>query len=209
LAELAHSEGEAALAQQLHEQALRMYQALGTPKGTAYALLEMGDKEQIRGDLVRARELHEQATAIWRGLDDRYALGVELSNLGSVLTPLGELERSRAVSIESLAILMELRSGTAVFPLMNLGIVACALGQPVQAARLLGAAEAARRPLGWGINVCLRRAYQNALSSLRVQLGESGFASAWREGEALSLEHAAALAMADERVGAEVRGPGV
>jgi hypothetical protein len=44
----------------------------------------------------------------------------------------------------------------------------------------------------------MKCAYDRALSSLRDQLGETAFAAAWREGQAMSLQEAATLAMSDE-----------
>jgi hypothetical protein len=61
---------------------------------------------------------------------------------------------------------------------------AAVCGQPDEAARLLGAASALRDrtgnpPVG-------PRARERALATARAELGESGFASAWAEGRALT-----------------------
>lgn len=55
-----------------------------------------------------------------------------------------------------------------------------------------------RRPTGRGINATLRREYDRTVASLRDQLGEAAFAAAWREGQALTVEQAVALAMSDD-----------
>jgi len=195
MGELAFSAGDPTRGQALHEQAMAMFQDLGTLEAAAWTLLRLGDQAFIKGDLVRARELHEKSAAMWRSQNDRAVLGVELCNLGFVLIPSGELERSRALLIESLSLVLELMSDLADWPLLSLGVLAHVQGQPVRAVRLLGAADAVRRPSGRGITACERREYDRALSSLRAQLGEAAFAAAWREGQALTLEQAAALAM--------------
>jgi len=70
--------------------------------------------------------------------------------------------------------------------------------QPASTDDLLGAADAVRRPTGRGINAALRREYDRTVASLRDQLGEAAFAAAWREGQALTVEQAVALAMSDD-----------
>jgi len=198
MGELAYSAGDPARGQELHEQALAVFHNLDTPKAAAWALLDLGRQTYMRGDLVRARELHEKSVAMWRCLDDRSILGVSLDNLGAVLIPLGELERSRALLLESLSILLELKSSVVDWPVVDLGIWAQAWRQPVRAVRLLGAADTLRQPTGRSVAVRQRREYDRAVASLRAQLGEEAFAAAWCEGQALSLAQAAALAMSDE-----------
>ena len=84
------------------------------------------------------------------------------------------------------------------WPLTDLGVLACARGRPVQAARLLAGADALRRPTGRGINQVMRRAYDETVALLRGQMGEAAFAAEWREGQRLTLQEAVALAMSDE-----------
>jgi non-specific serine/threonine protein kinase len=197
MGELAYSAGDPAGGQELHERALAVFGDGSPPEAAAWALLVLGDQSVAKGEMVRARALHEESLAMWRCLGDRSVLGVELSNLASVLIPLGELERSRTLLIESLSILLELKSGVVDLPLGNLGILACAQAQPVRAVRLLGAADALRRPTGRGISACERREYERAVASLHAQLGEMAFAAAWREGQALSLDQAVVLATSE------------
>jgi len=89
MGELAFSAGDPTRGQALHEQAMAMFQDLGTLEAAAWTLLRLGDQAFIKGDLVRARELHEKSAAMWRSQNDRAVLGVELCNLGFVLIPSG------------------------------------------------------------------------------------------------------------------------
>jgi hypothetical protein len=75
--------------------------------------------------------------------------------------------------------------------------VVVALGQPLRGARLGGAAEAQREALGVPLAPATRSDQDQALRALRAALGEEGFAAAWAEGQALSLEEAVALALQD------------
>jgi DNA-binding CsgD family transcriptional regulator len=77
-----------------------------------------------------------------------------------------------------------------------LGILAAARERHADAARLLAAADAARRPLqylapGFAAD---RQAAARAASQARQALGDDGFARAWEQGRALALDDAVAYA---------------
>jgi hypothetical protein len=77
-----------------------------------------------------------------------------------------------------------------------LGVLAAARERHADAARLLAAADAARRPLqylapGFTAN---RDAAARAASQARHALGDDGFAQAWEQGQALALDDAVAFA---------------
>jgi hypothetical protein len=75
--------------------------------------------------------------------------------------------------------------------LAQLAAVAAAQGQPLKAARLLGAAavlhEASANPQ--------RLDHDRQAADLRAALGEAAFAAAWAEGRAMPLEAAVSLAL--------------
>jgi hypothetical protein len=104
---------------------------------------------------------------------------------------------------EGLAVSREMRSPLqSVECLEGLALVLAEQGQrPAgarRAARLLGAAEATRRALG-APRPPIERAEQEAtVLAARAALDEAAFATAWAEGEALSLEEAVAEALAEE-----------
>ena len=60
-----------------------------------------------------------------------------------------------------------------------------------QAARLFGAAEALRAPIGSVMDSVDQPEYERQLAILRLQLDEAAFAAAWAEGQAKTLEQAA------------------
>jgi DNA-binding CsgD family transcriptional regulator len=77
-----------------------------------------------------------------------------------------------------------------------LGVLAAARGRHADAARLLGAAEAARRPLMYLAPrfTADRRAAARAAEQARQALGDHGFAQAWEQGQTLTLDEAVAFA---------------
>jgi len=75
--------------------------------------------------------------------------------------------------------------------------VARARGEGARAARLWGAAAAARAALGAPPWPAFRPAHEASVAAARTALGEEAFAAAWEEGQALSLEQAIAAALDD------------
>ena len=76
-----------------------------------------------------------------------------------------------------------------------MGFIAVAQSRAQRAARLFGAAEAARESIGAQMTPAEREEYERRLSSLRRQLSEAEFTAGWAEGRGLSLDEAVAYAM--------------
>jgi hypothetical protein len=75
--------------------------------------------------------------------------------------------------------------------LLGLAEVDAALGEPVWAARLWGAAEVLSEASGGApIPPVEHAAYEQAVDAARAQLGEQAFAVAWAQGRAMSPEQA-------------------
>ena len=81
------------------------------------------------------------------------------------------------------------------FALDCLGIVAGDAGNHRSAARLFGAAEAARQRMGMVRFRVLEADDEARVAALRDALGQNDFDAAWSEGAALSIEEAAAYAL--------------
>jgi hypothetical protein len=120
--------------------------------------------------------------------------------LGIVLIHFGELDRSEALFKEAISIQLELGTGAISTSLSFLGFafLANAKGQPLRAVRLLGAFESLCKTTGYHIEGPEQPDYESNLTSLRVQLDESIFKSAWAEGAALTLDQVVELALSDE-----------
>jgi DNA-binding NarL/FixJ family response regulator len=73
--------------------------------------------------------------------------------------------------------------------------VALARGQPERAVRLLGAVEAARETSGVG-RISHAPYAERIAADARARLGESAFAAAWKQGQAVLFENALADAVA-------------
>jgi len=79
--------------------------------------------------------------------------------------------------------------------LAGLGSAAALDEEPERAGRLWGAAERLRQAIGCRSAPAARATYERAMAAARAQLGEEGFAAAWKAGAALTLEQAIAYAL--------------
>jgi hypothetical protein len=69
-------------------------------------------------------------------------------------------------------------------------------GQPAQAARLFGLAEALREAIGAPLLPHDRSRYGTTIAAAREQLDDEAWSRAWAEGRASSLDEAVALLLA-------------
>jgi len=192
--------GDFTRSRRLLERSLELYQDLSQPVDVAHVISWLGNLARVEGDLVRARELLEQSVALHRRLEDKIRLCYALVDLGAVLIHFGELDRSEALLKETLHIQSQLGMDITSTSLLLMGFASLAIarGQPLRAVRLLGAFESLCKVTGYHIEGPERPNYESNLTSLRAQLDESAFESAWAEGAALTLEQAIELALSDE-----------
>ena len=64
-----------------------------------------------------------------------------------------------------------------------------------RAARVFGAAAALREAIGSPLPPRCRASYQHTITTLRTQLGEEAFATAWDEGQTMTLAQAVAFTL--------------
>jgi predicted ATPase len=192
--------GNYAQSRHLLERSLKLYQDLNKSEHIAYVILWMGCLSLTEGDFVRARELLEQSVTLHRQLEDKIRLCYALADLGIVLIHFGELDHSEALFKETMSIQLKLGAGAISTSLlfMAFAFLANARSQPLRAVRLLGAWESLCKTTGYQIEGPERPDYESNLASLRAQLDESTFETAWAEGAALTLEQAIELALSDE-----------
>jgi tetratricopeptide (TPR) repeat protein len=164
----------------------------------ASVLTNQGITAERRGDYARAQRLLEESLALKTELGgNQWSKAVTLSALARVAQVQGEGARAAALFTQSLALTRELRlPREAAWCLEGLASLAAAQGQLERATRLLGAAEKLREANGIAIPAADRTSQAQDVARLRAASGEQAFASAWAEGQALSLEQAIAYALA-------------
>jgi non-specific serine/threonine protein kinase len=111
--------------------------------------------------------------------------------MGRLVFRQGDCERAAALFKESLALRKAHgdRGGIAAC-LTALAGVAIADGQPDQAARLFGAAEALRDAIHIPMPPAQRAEYDRQIAALQTSLNETALAAAWAEGRAMGPDQA-------------------
>jgi tetratricopeptide (TPR) repeat protein len=178
--------------------ALARTAAAGDTYFAAEALIFQGDGAFLRGDYERARRLYTESATPLRELGDRFFLAYPVRQLGHLALRRGDLDEAAALGKESLRLNREIVDGRGMAAsLAGLAGVALAHGQAARAARLLGAEEAQFRVLGIALFKTDQAEFDLHLAAARAQLGEATFTEAWAEGQAMTLDQAAAYALAE------------
>jgi tetratricopeptide (TPR) repeat protein len=197
---VAYEQGDYVRAQGLYEEALAIWREIGDKWGIAISLSNLGLVAYEQGDYVRAQGLHEQALAIRREIGDRQGIaksleGLALVAVGQACTAEARLQPTRAAGEETPASVPSISSAESTFS-----------GEIPQGGRertgdlwrravvLFAAARALRGAMGTPAPPVDQRRYDSALAKCREALGEEGYARAFAEGAALSLEEALQVA---------------
>jgi tetratricopeptide (TPR) repeat protein len=147
------------------------------------------------GDAEAARTTCEESLAIMRELGDQNGISRSLNNLGDLAYDRGDQKEARALFAENLSIARTLGDKHAIaYALEGMAASALALGAPLRAARVWGAAERLRQEIGSALPRNERPRYDRRVAGARAVAGASAFDRSWQEGRALTLDQAMALA---------------
>jgi tetratricopeptide (TPR) repeat protein len=190
--------GECERARAHGEEALALYRDGLDRLGMAVGLTHLASLSVIRGDYAQAVRLAEKAVELTCETEEQLWLQDALVVLGIALTEVGDTERAREVLVEGLT--RSSRSGyTSIVPeyLEGLAGLFTTCGQVERAARLYGAAEAAREHPGAALSPSARVRHEGHRESGRTQLGGAIWQAAWEEGQAMTLVEAIECALDD------------
>lgn len=198
------------LARALYEESLTLARALGDTRGTAIALVHLGDLAMEQGDLRAAQTYSTEGTALSRQLGDMEVLAWGLNTLGVVALGEGDAARAFALCEESLAFSQEWGSATHV-AIRRYWLARAALlaGDTTRAGALFEENVAASREAGveqieanslQGLgDVRLREQRLPEAYALHAQAVPGLQATSWRYALAYSLESFARLALLHTR----------
>jgi tetratricopeptide (TPR) repeat protein len=196
---LLHHDGDLAAARAHLTEGLRLARALAADYLTALALGGLGQVLAAQGQRDEARRLLQEALALAAAIGDRAGVGVHGAYLALLAGEAGNRVQAIAAWRTALVQIRELSNRFATaFSLTGIALLLAADGQGEGAARLLGAVAAGPH-LALSVDYFRRQlatAAAWAEAATRSALSEEAFAAAWAEGEALSLEQAADLALA-------------
>jgi predicted ATPase/DNA-binding CsgD family transcriptional regulator len=200
LAYLGWCQGRHSEALELYEQAVTHIRASGDALFTGLVLGALGWYTFLTGDLDGARRYKEESLAILRGLEAREALGLALLGLAHVVRKEGDRARLRLLLAESIALLREVGSPGIADWLSFVGQVQVDQAEYASGVRLLAAGCESVGPRVGSLRALLylmpseeRDAH---LATARSAMGEAAFQHAWAAGQAMTIQHAIAEALA-------------
>ncbi|MCR3752213.1 BTAD domain-containing putative transcriptional regulator [Lentzea californiensis] len=172
--------GDHAHARELNERALRLSREQSYKPGQIFAEINLGVIARRAGDLDTA-ENHLRTVLEW-DWEPGIGLWLILTELGFVAEQRGDAEAARARHLEGLTVARALGDQRAVAVAME-GLAGACLADslPAEAARLLGAAAAARRSVGATLPPAERADRDRVEAGVRQRLGDE-FAAEYSRG---------------------------
>ena len=190
LGQVALDQGDDSRARTLLEAGLMLHREAGDTLGSLGAHFFLERMLLAQGEVADARAYAEEHLALAKAIDFRSGIAGALTFLGRLALEEGNTALARELFDESLALLHEMNENVPLAVATNLqgiGVTLAALGRPMEAVRLWGAADALCALLPE------ERAFvARARAAVRAELSEEAFTAAWAEGHAMTLEQALA-----------------
>ncbi len=179
-----------ALAQQLAEQSLTYFREQDSIFYSAAPLGLLGLILLEHGELVTARPLLEESLAIDKKIGEETEDVQRSNGLARLLALQGDVLAARHLYQESLTLLFKFNvyKEQVAAALEGLATLSAGQGEPRQAARFWGAAEALREAIGAPMYPVYRASYTQAITRVRAKLGEQAFRTAWARGRGMTPE---------------------
>jgi predicted ATPase/DNA-binding SARP family transcriptional activator/Tfp pilus assembly protein PilF len=197
LGAIAVSLGEFAVATTSFQEAEQIYRELGATGDTAYTGTGLGDVAFYRAEYDVARAYYQEALALFREASNQRLIARVLGQLGRIECRQGNLAAAATLCAEGLTLRAKMGHKAGMVFILDQGFVEVALaaGQPLIAARILGAIDRARQELSRPRDPVETHQLEPLLAHMQAQLGDAAFKAAWAEGEAMSLEEVTAYAL--------------
>jgi predicted ATPase/class 3 adenylate cyclase len=175
------------------EEAVVLAREQDLPREIAAALIALAQLHRLQGALDAAEPLYLEALALSRKLGDRTSIAISLLNLAMVAISRGKVEAAPDMLRETIAITLEVGSEPLLQSVLDVAAgLAAQAGRWDRTARLLGAAEAIVRRLGFQRDAADAEFLRPLAAQARAALGAVAYAEAEAGGAALA--HDAALA---------------
>jgi len=194
LGNVAQVQGDYPAALRYYSQAMPIYEALADRRDTAACLFELGNIALEKADWAEAGERYRAAFALEQQIESRGGIANCLGALGRLALEQNLLVEAAGRLDEALHIYREMSIPAGVADILQaVAHLAYRQGRIVLGVQLVGAAEALRRRIGFIRVLCPVR-WQVVLTAMRAALPPEAFDLAYRQGEALTVEEAVAIA---------------
>jgi tetratricopeptide (TPR) repeat protein len=189
--------GDHARAAELMLRAVLLCREGGDEDGAINALMYLANTLLAQGDIEGAA-LHLETCEAWCRRAQHWArLPWLLPYLGYVRHRQGNDDAAYVLLSRALVLQQESqRTANLIETLERCAWIAADVRQPQRAARLFGAAEAARERIGWPFPPGEKPLSEGHLAQARADVDESAFAAAWAAGRAMTLDQAVDYALA-------------
>ena len=189
-------------ARSLYEQALILNRDLEDKRGIAASLVNLGNAAAKLQEATTARANYEESLFLNRELGNRIGVAIVLVNLGNLDCDQGDYAAARDYLVESLKICREIGEKWVVaHALEGMATVYKAQGQAERVVRFLASFQALSEAISYSLPPLEQEKQDRNLESLRATLGEEAFASAWKQGRAMTLDQAIVAAGEDASAG--------
>jgi predicted ATPase len=179
-------ETEAAIA--VTEEGLALFREAHDLPGIAQALNIIGEVARLAHDDTRARQAYEECLVVLQETGETRRIRLMYSNLACIARHEGNFEHARKLAERGLQIAVKMNNTLDIADsLAELAGVPAGIGQPEEAARMLGAWEAALERMGAVPQPVAKAEHDRTVAIVHAQLDTNTFTAAWAKGRAMSL----------------------
>ena len=190
--------GELDRAFALYERAAELMRTSGDRAGLATALGNLGYVALERGDYDEAILREREALTLHAELGRRDQVPIGLINLGYASLGKHDDEAADDFFADGLRMAYELGDTLEIAYCLE-GLAAVAVTRDAEhAAKLLGAAEAARESVGGSLESVELKVHERTVDRARAQNGDDAFQAGWESGRAITIDASVTLAL-DQR----------
>jgi tetratricopeptide (TPR) repeat protein len=195
LAVVAQDRGDTSLGLSLQEEVATIARETSDAVLLCIALDNLADIALYQGRFEEAVDLAARALAAGHQTQSIERVASILLNMGTALLALGHAAEAAERFTEALHDARQIGSAiSTAYALEGLGCATAELGSHETAARLMGAAETARRRLNASWQALEADRHQRTIDRVRDELGTERLARSWDEGRAMTVEATVALA---------------
>jgi non-specific serine/threonine protein kinase len=161
----------------------------------AFSLWQLGNTATAKGNYEQATQLLEESLALYKEIKQTQGVIWSISSLGKTALQQGNYQQAVSRYKEALALYWEIGNERLIAEGLEHLAYAALHGQPEQAAKLLGTAEALRESSGGAHYPHERPDYESNLEALHSQLDEVPFADRWAQGRTMTVKQTVAYAL--------------
>jgi predicted ATPase/class 3 adenylate cyclase len=193
----ASAAGDTARAAAVYTELAELAERIGDRWNGAIALNNLGDVALQSGDWERVVELCGRSSILRRDLGDEWGTALALCNVAIAELQLGRLSSAAASLRVALETSVKVDAKMVIATSIDTSVlIAAALGNMREAALLAGASERMYEELGSIRDSFEGELFARTVDSIRAALGADAYANATQHGRELTLEEAAACALA-------------